>query len=49
MELTYMDTSKYNPNAIREAFRFLIDEYSYTIARDEELSHDTRPYAFVVE
>lgn len=44
-----MNTSKYNPNAIREAFRFLVDEYGYSITRDNELSHDTRPYTFVIE
>jgi len=44
-----MDTSKYNPGAIRKAFQFLVDEYGYTIRRDEELFHNEQPYAFVIE
>ena len=37
------------PGQIREAFKFLIDEYGYRIDRDEVLLHDTRPYAYVLE
>jgi len=37
------------PTAIRKAFRFLVDEFGYSIIRDEELFHDDRPYAFVIE
>lgn len=44
-----MNTNKYNPAAIRQAFKFLVDEFNYSINRDEELSHESRPYAFVIE
>lgn len=44
-----MDTSKYNPTVIRDTFRFLVDEFGYTIVRDEELFHEDRPYAFEIE
>ena len=44
-----MNINKYNPTAIREAFRFLIDEFGYSVTRDEEVSNDGRPYAFVIE
>jgi hypothetical protein len=37
------------PAAIRKAFQFLIDEFGYLITRDEELRHENRPYAFVIE
>lgn len=41
--------NKYDPSAIRTAFRFLVDEFGYTVAGDDEFSHDGRPYAFVIE
>ena len=41
--------NKYNPAAIREAFRFLVDDFSYSIVNDEELFHGNRPYAFMIE
>ena len=44
-----MNTDKYNQDAIRNSFRFLVDEFGYSITRNEEMSHDTRPYAFVIE
>jgi hypothetical protein len=44
-----MNTNKYNPAAIRQAFKFLVDEFGYTIIRDEELFHADRRYAFVIE
>ena len=44
-----MNISKNNPTAIRKAFRFLIDEFGYSIIRDEELFHDQRRYGFVIE
>ena len=44
-----MKSNKYNPESIRRAFQFLIDDFGYTILRDEELFHDSRPYAFVIE
>ena len=44
-----MNNDKYNPDAIREAFTFLVSEFRYSIIRDEELLHDNRRYAFVIE
>lgn len=44
-----MDAKKYNPEAIRLAFQFLVDEFGYTVSRDEELSHEGQPYAFEIE
>jgi len=45
-----MDTTKFfNPDAIREAFRFLVDDFHYSIIRDEELFHDQRRYGFIIE
>src|SRR5262245_61813203 len=44
-----MNACKYDPASIRRAFQFLIDEFGYTVSRDEELFHDIRPYAFVIE
>jgi hypothetical protein len=38
-----------NPNAIRQAFQFLVDEFGYSITRDEELFHDDRAYTYVIE
>jgi len=38
-----------NPAAIREAFRFLVDEFGYSISRDEEFFNEDRPYAFVID
>jgi len=37
------------PGEIREAFKFLIDEFGYRIQRDEVSFHDSRPYAYVLE
>jgi hypothetical protein len=44
-----MNTSKYNPASIRQAFRFLVDEFGYKIMRDEESFHENRPYAFTID
>lgn len=44
-----MESDNYNPEAIRKAFQFLVDEYGYTVVRDEEFSHEDRPYAFMLE
>ncbi len=44
-----MDTKFFNPDAIREAFRFLVVEFHYKVVRDEELFHDKRQYGFVIE
>jgi hypothetical protein len=44
-----MDKSKYKPTSIRQAFIFLVNEFGYSIVRDEELFHENRPYGFVVE
>lgn len=44
-----MDKNKFNPVAIRDAFRFLVDKFGYSITRDEEMFHEDRPYAFVIE
>ena len=44
-----MNINKYNPEAIREAFRFLVNEFHYKITRDEELFHDQRRYGFIIE
>jgi hypothetical protein len=41
--------SKHNPDDIRNAFRFLVDEFGYEISQDEVLCHDDRPYGFVLE
>lgn len=49
MEGFYMNTEKYNPDAIRSAFKFLIDEFGYTISHDEERLHSGRAYAFIIE
>jgi len=37
------------PSEIRQAFKFLIDEFGYSIQRDEVSFHDTRPYAYELE
>jgi hypothetical protein len=37
------------PSEIREASKFLIDEFGYRIDHNEELFHDTRPYGYVLE
>ena len=37
------------PGEIREAFKFLIDEFGYRIDRDEVSLHGSRPYAYVLE
>jgi hypothetical protein len=47
--LALTDTNKYNPDAIRDAFSFLIKDFSYSIVRAEELLHNNRPYAYVIE
>lgn len=44
-----MSIRKYDPDDIRHTFRFLVDEYGYSITRDEEELHGDRPYAFVIE
>jgi hypothetical protein len=44
-----MDKSKYNPAVIRQAFKFLVNEFGYSITRDEELFHDDHPYGFVID
>jgi hypothetical protein len=44
-----MDKSKYKPAVIRQAFIFLVNEFGYSIVRDEELSHENRPYVFVID
>lgn len=44
-----MESDNYNPEAIRKAFQFLVDEYGYTVVRDEEFFHEDRPYAFMLE
>jgi hypothetical protein len=48
-EAPFMNTDRINPTAIREAFRFLVDEFHYSITRDEELFHDQRRYGFIIE
>jgi hypothetical protein len=42
-------TEYFNPNAIRNAFRFLVTEFHYSITQDGELFHEKRPYEFVIE
>jgi len=37
------------PNEIRQAFKFLIDEFGYRIERDEVSFHGSRPYGYVLE
>jgi hypothetical protein len=44
-----MGVSDHCPSEIREAFRFLIDEFGYRIERDEVLFHGRRPYGYVLE
>ncbi len=44
-----IDRDRYNPDAIRAAFRFLVDEFGYSVARDEEPANNGRPYGFVIE
>jgi hypothetical protein len=44
-----MNIDRINPPAIREAFKFLVDEFGYSITRDEELFHDQRRYGFIIE
>ena len=44
-----MNKEKFNPDAIRKAFKFLVDEFGYVVLRDEEVAHDDRPYAFLLE
>ena len=44
-----MDTNKYNPPAIREAFKFLVDEFHYKITREEKLYHGQREYGYVID
>ena len=44
-----MDQPKYNSTCIREAFNFLVDDFGYEITEDNELFHDDRPYAYILE
>ena len=44
-----MNTDFINPNAIREVFGFLVDEFHYSIARDEILFHEQRDYGFILD
>jgi hypothetical protein len=44
-----MNIDRFNPVAIRKTFKFLIDEFGYSVIRDEELFHDQRRYGFIIE
>jgi len=44
-----MDKSKYNPAAIRQAFKFLVSDFGYKIVHDAESFHESRPYAFTID
>ena len=44
-----MNTDKYDPQAIRDAFKFLVDEFGYQVSRDEGLFYDKGPSGFRIE
>jgi hypothetical protein len=44
-----MDVNKINPEAIRKAFKFLVEEFGYSVILDKELFHGDRPYACWIE
>jgi len=39
-----MNTDKYNPQAIRDAFKFLVDEFGYIVTLDKETN-----YSFILD
>jgi hypothetical protein len=43
-----VNKEKFNPDSIRNAFKFLVDEFGYTVVRDEVATHHERPYAFLL-
>ncbi|HTP01339.1 MAG TPA: hypothetical protein VMJ64_08200, partial [Anaerolineales bacterium] len=44
-----MNIREYDPDDIRDAFSFLVDDFGHTITRDEIPLHGDRPYAFIIE
>ena len=45
----FMNSGQFTPTAIRQAFRFRVDELGYSIVPDKELPHKNRPYRLVID